>query len=190
MQITELSLPGAYEISSEPYRDQRGEFIRTFCSDIFSARNLNINWVQQNISRNLLCGTVRGLHFQTGESAEIKLVSCIRGSILDLIIDLRPQSKTFGKSCSVELSSTLGNSVYVPKGFGHGYLTLEDESDVMYLTSENYSPKAESGVNILHSKLALFDSSLVMKISDKDLSLPSFAEFLATIGQDPFWYET
>jgi dTDP-4-dehydrorhamnose 3,5-epimerase len=190
MKFTELNLSGALEISPEPYLDARGEFLRMFCFDTFSAKKLNTNWLQQNISKNPYCGTIRGSHFQMGKSAEVKLVSCIRGAVLDLIIDLRPHSETFGQSCGVTLTSTLGNSIYVPKGFGHGYLTLEDNSEVMYLASENYSQKAESGINILKSSLTLFDSNSVKKISDRDLCLPSFEEFVATIGSDPLWYQT
>ena len=190
MKFTELNLSGAFEVSPKPYLDTRGEFLRMFCFDTFSAKELNTSWLQHNISKNPYCGTFRGLHFQIGTSAEVKLVSCLRGAVLDLIIDLRPHSETFGQSCGVKLTSTLGNSIYVPKGFGHGYLTLEDNSEVMYLASENYSPKAESGINILKSNLTLFDSKSVMKISDRDLSLPSFEDFLATIGSDPFWYQT
>jgi dTDP-4-dehydrorhamnose 3,5-epimerase len=189
MKFSELNLEGAFQITPEPYRDSRGEFLRMYCHDIFFDHNLNTNWVQQNISKNPYCGTVRGFHFQTGRFAEVKLVSCIRGSVLDLIIDLRPLSQTFGKISSVKLSSSLGNSIYVPKGFGHGYLTLEDNSEVMYLTSQVYFSEAESGVNLLQQDLAPFDPIAVKSISDKDLNLPSFTDFVATIGQDPNWYK-
>lgn len=190
MKFEELNLSGAFEISSEPFMDDRGEFRRIFCFETFSARALNTKWVQQNISKNPNRGTIRGFHFQIGDSAEVKLVSCTRGAVLDLIIDLRPLSQTFGLSQGITLTSTLGNSIYIPKGFGHGYLTLEENSEIMYLTSSNYLQTAESGINVFNSGSSLFDPKLVTKISDRDLHLPSFEEFLDTIGSDPMWYET
>ena len=126
--------------------DNRGLFARTFCQDEFVARGLDPLVVQANVSFNHRKGTVRGMHFQFPPAAETKLVRCTRGAVLDVIVDLRPESPTFLEHTAVELSADNRRSLYVPKRFAHGYQVLEDETEVTYLTSQDYAPQHEGGL--------------------------------------------
>ena len=146
MLFTETELPGAYLIDLERREDERGFFARAWCADEFAEHGLSTKLVQANLSFNVRQGTVRGMHLQVEPHAEDKLVRCTRGAIYDVIIDLRPESKTYTRWLGVELDADSGRALYVPKGFAHGYQTLVPESETFYLVSEYYTPEAEDGV--------------------------------------------
>lgn len=146
MIFKETPLHGAYLIELERREDDRGFFARSFCSQEFSAIGLNTDWEQINCSFTNAAGTLRGLHFQYPPHAEVKVVRCIRGSIWDAIVDLRPSSKTYGCWFGVELSQDNRTMMYVPQGFAHGFISLKDESEIMYLVSHSYSQTHEAGL--------------------------------------------
>jgi dTDP-4-dehydrorhamnose 3,5-epimerase len=145
MIFVETKLRGAYIIKPERRKDERGYFARTFCRREFVDHGLNPAVVQCNISYNQNKGTFRGMHFQAPPFQEEKLVSCVQGAILDYIVDLRPESPTFKQHVKVELSADNGFALYVPKSFAHGFLTLQDNSVVMYQMSEYHHSEAAHG---------------------------------------------
>lgn len=146
MKFISTPIFGAFVIEPEPRTDIRGAFMRTFCSKEFLAAGLATAFVQTNVSRTLRKGTIRGMHYQRGETAEDKLVRACRGRIFDVIIDLRGDSPSFGKSFGVELSGDNLSELYVPRGCAHGFMTLEDDCEVIYQVSNYYSTEAEAGV--------------------------------------------
>jgi dTDP-4-dehydrorhamnose 3,5-epimerase len=143
MRYTELRLKGAYIIDLDRLEDQRGFFARAWDEKEFSEHNLESRFVQSNVSYNIRRGTVRGMHYQRAPHAEVKLVRCTSGSILDVIVDIRPGSSTELEWTGVELSRANRRMMYVPHGFAHGYQTLEDDSEVTYQVSEFYHPESE-----------------------------------------------
>ena len=146
MIFQETKLKGAYIITLEKLEDERGFFARSFCKREFEQHRLNVNIVQCNLSFSKKRGTLRGMHYQVKPYQETKLLSCIRGAIYDVIIDLRPHSPTYKKWFSLELSADDYMMIYVPEGFAHGFQTLEDNTTVYYLVSEFYAPEYERGV--------------------------------------------
>lgn len=145
MNINKTKLEGVFIIERTPFTDDRGEFCRMFCQDEFAKAGLNYNFVQSNISKNHLKGTLRGLHSQKQEFAEDKLVCAISGRLLDVCVDVRENSPTFGQYIQVELTADNNISLYIPKGFAHGYLTLEDNSSILYFTTQFYTSSSEKG---------------------------------------------
>jgi dTDP-4-dehydrorhamnose 3,5-epimerase len=143
MKIHALSLEGACLIVPEQKEDSRGSFARAYCQAEFLTSGLNINWLQMNRSKNKNAHTLRGLHFQLAPHEEEKLVFCTKGSIFDVIVDLRRNSKTFGKWEGVELNEDNQYEIFVPKGCAHGYVTLSEKTDVTYLVSAHYAPEFE-----------------------------------------------
>ncbi|MBS0242311.1 MAG: dTDP-4-dehydrorhamnose 3,5-epimerase family protein, partial [Proteobacteria bacterium] len=146
MNFTETKLKGAYIIDIERREDPRGFFARTYCRHEFEAIGLDPAVAQGGVAFNVNAGTVRGLHFQFPPAAETKIVRCTRGAILDVIVDLRPESSTYLQHVAVELDEDSMRAVYVPKRFAHGYQTLRDRSDMSYLVSEFYAPGEEGGI--------------------------------------------
>ena len=147
MIFNETKLRGAYIIEVEPLEDERGSFARTFCREEFETHGLNSIVAQCNISQNRKKGTLRGMHYQVAPHAEAKLVTCLAGSIYDVIIDLRPDSITYCHWFAVELSARCRRSlIYIPEGFAHGFQTLEDDTEVFYQMSHAYVPEAARGV--------------------------------------------
>ena len=145
MIFIETKLNGAFLIKPFVNEDERGFFSRTFCKKEFETHGLNGNVVQCNLSYNSRRGTFRGMHFQVSPFEEDKTVACIQGSVLDYIVDLRESSPTFREWISVELTGQNGYSLYVPKGFAHGFLTLEDDTLIHYRMSQYYHPEAARG---------------------------------------------
>ena len=143
MIFSETDLTGAYVIDIEPRKDDRGFFARLFCEHEFAAQGLNTRWVQINNSFTTETGTLRGLHFQRPPKAEVKVVRCIRGVIWDVIVDLRASSTTFGKWFGTELNAENRTMLYVPQGFAHGFISLQPNSEILYLVSEFYGPEQE-----------------------------------------------
>lgn len=146
MIFTETPLSGAFLIQLEKKEDDRGFFARFFCQKEFLKNNLNPNFVQINNSFSKTRGTLRGMHYQTDPFAEDKLVRSIKGALYDVITDLRPGSKTYGQSFGATLSVENRAMMYVPKGFAHGFVTLQDDTEALYLVSQFYSPEHERGI--------------------------------------------
>ena len=143
MKFNKLILDGAYTIDLDPNSDERGFFSRLYCQKEFNNLGLETNWKQINNSFSKNKFTLRGLHYQREPMSEIKLVRCIKGCIWDVIVDLRSNSKTFGKSYATELDENNRRMMYVPKGFAHGFLSLTENSEILYLVSEFYSKDYE-----------------------------------------------
>lgn len=176
MIFTELTLSGAYLISLEPITDTRGFFSRVFCEEQFAKNNLEIKFVQSNMSYNFKKNTLRGMHYQVEPYQEVKLVKCTNGSIFDVIIDLRPNSITYKKWVGANLSRVNNTMIYVPKGFAHGYLALEDNTEVFYWVSEFYNKNSESGIRYDDPSFNIQWPVKPEIISDKDQLHPMFNE--------------
>lgn len=146
MKFTQLPIQGAYEIDLAKQEDERGFFARLFCEKEFAEYQLETNFVQVNNSLSHEKGTLRGLHYQLAPMEEVKLVRCIRGAIYDLILDLRTDSSTYGQTFGLELNADNRKMLYIPKGCAHGFLTLTENSELLYLVSEYYSRELERGI--------------------------------------------
>ena len=168
MIFTETALPGAYIIDLEPRTDSRGFFARAFCQKEFAAHGLKPVIAQANLAFNRLKGTLRGMHFQFPPAAETKLVRCTRGAILDIIVDLRPESPTYLQHIAVELNEDNHLALYVPERFAHGYQALEDKTETSYQVGEFYTPGAEGGLMYNDPRLGLQWPLPVSVISEKD----------------------
>jgi dTDP-4-dehydrorhamnose 3,5-epimerase len=146
MKFIELRLKGAFLIEPNPVRDSRGFFVRSFCKEEFMAHGIDIDIKQTAISFNKLRGTLRGMHYQAAPYEEAKIVSCVKGAIYDVIVDLRPNSVTYCDWISIELNEKRHKIVCIPKGFAHGFQTLVDNTIVFYQMSEPYCREAAKGV--------------------------------------------
>lgn len=174
MKFKALPLQGAFLIEIEPQEDIRGSFARTFCATEFAAHGLETHFPQANMSISLRRGILRGLHFQRGDAAEVKLVRVAQGRVLDVIVDLRRASATFGRYAMAELSATNLTMMYVPRGFAHGFLTLEDDTQVCYQVSAPYTPDMEGGVRWDDPWLAIPWPIVSPALSPRDASHPDF----------------
>jgi dTDP-4-dehydrorhamnose 3,5-epimerase len=174
MIFTETPLRGALLVDIEKHEDERGFFARSFCRREFKAHGLNSQLVQCNISFNPGKGTLRGMHFQVKPHEEAKLVRCTRGAIFDAIIDLRPDSPTYKKDLCVILTAENRRMLYVPEGFAHGFLTLEDATEVFYQISEFYAPECQRGVRWDDPAFAIAWPAAPRLISERDRSYPDF----------------
>jgi dTDP-4-dehydrorhamnose 3,5-epimerase len=166
--FTETSLPGAFVIDLERREDSRGYFARTFCQHELAEHGLKPVIAQANAAYNNTAGTVRGMHFQFPPRAETKIVRCTRGAIVDIIVDLRPESPTYLQSVSVELNEENGRALYVPERFAHGYQTLLDGTETSYQVGEFYAPETEGGLAYDDPRLGLVWPLPVAAISEKD----------------------
>lgn len=174
MIFSETKLLGAYVIEIEKNEDERGFFARTLDKNDFLKKGLDSKFVQSSISYNNKKGTIRGMHYQSKPYEESKLVNCIRGSIFDVIIDLRPKSKNFKKWCSFELTETNHKMLYIPKGFAHGFQTLEDHTEVSYQISQFYHPEYSKGVKWNDKIFGISWPLNISLISQKDLDYAPF----------------
>jgi dTDP-4-dehydrorhamnose 3,5-epimerase len=179
MIFTPTPLANAYLIDLEKKGDERGFFARLFCESEFIQHGLVCHFCQINNSLSMEKGTLRGMHYQLPPSAETKIVRCVRGALYDLILDLRNGSPTFGQSFGTELSAENRRMLYVPKGFAHGFLTLADDTETIYLVDEFYSPERERCVRYNDPTFALRWPEPPKLISDKDRNQPDF---------DPAWH--
>lgn len=168
MIFTETKLKGAFIVDIERREDSRGFFGRAFCQNEFKQHGLKPIIAQANIAFNHKKGTVRGMHFQFPPVAETKLVRCTRGGILDIIVDLRPESPTYLQHVSVELNEDNYRALYVPERFAHGYQALHDKTDTSYQVGEFYTPGTEGGLLYNDRRLGLEWPLPVSVISDKD----------------------
>ncbi len=174
MKFTETPLRGAFVIDLEKRGDERGFFARFFCQREYQAHGLNPNLVQINNSFSQFKGTLRGMHYQLAPKAEDKVFRCLRGAIFDAIIDLRPESPTFGKHFTIELTAENRTMLYIPKGFAHGFMTLADETETLYLVTEYYSPENERGIRYNDPQFGIPWPLTPTVMSDKDRGLPDF----------------
>lgn len=181
MIISETKLKEAYIIDIERREDPRGFFARAFCQREFRAFGLNPTIAQANIASNVRRGTLRGMHFQFPPASETKLVRCTRGAILDIIVDLRPESSTFLQHVAVELNEINQRALYVPERFAHGYQTLVDNTDTSYQVGEFYTPEAESGLMYNDPRLGLTWPLPISVISEKDQNFRFLSEVEAEL---------
>lgn len=182
MIVRQTELEGVFEIQLQPHNDKRGFFVRTYAKDIFSKHGIDRNWVQENHSRSTKKGIIRGLHFQFPPYAETKLVRCVRGAILDVYLDLRKGSRTFGKHGSIELSENNKKMIYIPRGFAHGFCTLDDISEVLYKVDNHYNPQAEGGIIWNDKQLRIPWPVEDPVLSEKDAQLMTYEQFIAKHG--------
>ena len=175
MIIRQTPLHGAAILELNPIQDDRGFFARSFCKKILSQHHIYFDAVQCNIAFNYHANTLRGMHFQLPPYSEQKIVTCISGSIYDVIIDLNRQSHTFGQWFGVTLSSENQLSLYIPKGFAHGYLTLTENAGISYMVSEFYTPSHEAGVRWNDRAFEIeWPCREGLTISSKDAKWPDF----------------
>jgi dTDP-4-dehydrorhamnose 3,5-epimerase len=168
MIFIEMKLPGAFIIDIERREDKRGFFARAYCQHEFEAHGLKPVIAQANLAFNKTKGTLRGMHFQYPPAAETKLVRCTRGAILDIIVDLRPESPTYLDHVAVELSADNYRGLYVPERFAHGYQALEDQTETSYQVGEFYAPGTEGGLLYSDPRLGLTWPLPIGEMSPKD----------------------
>jgi dTDP-4-dehydrorhamnose 3,5-epimerase len=174
VRFEETPLPGAYVIDLEPREDARGFFARAFCVDEFAAQGLETTFVQINTSLTREPGTLRGMHYQLEPSAEVKVVRVVNGAVWDVAVDLRPDSPTYRRHFGVELSAANRRTLYVPRGFAHGFLTLEPDSEALYLVSAFYDPERERGIRWDDPAFAIEWPREPASVSEKDRAHPDF----------------
>lgn len=181
MNITPTPIPGPALIDVVELTDDRGFFARSFCRDEFVEAGLEPAVAQCNVSFNHLAGTLRGMHFQTADAPESKLVRCTRGAILDVIVDMRPGSPTLGEHFSVELTADNHRSLFIPPLFAHAYLTLQDATEVHYQVSHPYTPNTERGLRFDDPVLGIDWPMAPSVISDKDRNWPLLGSAAALV---------
>ena len=174
MKFTATKIPGVIVVKADPIADERGFFARGFCGTEFAGAGLSLSVVQTNVSHNKRKGTLRGMHYQAQPKPEAKLVSCIRGAIFDVAVDLRRGSKTYCGWFGVRLTDSNHKALFVPPGCAHGFLTLSEESDVSYLMGEVYIAELARGVRWNDSAFGIKWPGKPTVISDRDAAYPDF----------------
>ena len=174
MKIRPTALPGVMVVSPTTNKDERGLFARTYDAEAFAAAGLPTEWPQCNTSWNARKGTLRGMHFQAAPRPDPKLVRCTRGRILDVAVDLRLDSPTFRHWTSAELSEDNRDTLAIPAGCAHGFLTLEDGCEVFYMMGEVYVPELASGVRWNDPAFAIRWPAEPVSMSEKDMHWPDF----------------
>lgn len=174
MIFRETELPGAFIVTLEPASDERGDFSRTFCEREFAAHGLPTRFPQHNLSRNRKRGTLRGMHYSDEAAGESKLVRCTSGAIFDVIVDIRPGSKAFGRWCGVDLTRENGTALFIPAGVAHGFLTTADETEVVYQMGDFFRPGTGRGFRWNDPAFSIawpFEPSV---IAERDATYPDF----------------
>lgn len=177
MKFTPLKIPGSFVIHGEPRRDHRGYFLRTFDEGLFSGAGLSTEFVQENQSRSLEKHTIRGLHFQAPPHAETKFIRVVKGALLDVFVDLRLGSPTYGCYEAVELSEENLNQLWVPRGCAHGFCTLTEDVVIVYKVDSAYHPQSEGGVRWNDSELGIPWPTSSPILSEKDAKQPYLKDF-------------
>lgn len=175
MKLTETAVAGAFLITPQPIRDERGYFARIFDSQELAARGLVSTIIQSSVSYNRVKGTLRGMHYQVAPHEETKLVSCFRGALFDAIIDLRPGSPSYRRWFGVRLDAVQHTALYVPAGCAHGFITLEDETFVSYAISAPHHPESARGVRHDDPAFAIEWPMTPVVISERDRTYPLFS---------------
>ncbi|MBO9534576.1 MAG: dTDP-4-dehydrorhamnose 3,5-epimerase [Solirubrobacteraceae bacterium] len=184
MQVTELSIPGALVVRPDVFGDERGFFCETYREPSWAEHGIPTTWAQDNHSRSSR-GVLRGMHFAIGEG-QAKLIRCARGRILDVIVDLRAGSPTYGQSASTELSDENMHQMYVPIGCAHGFVVLSDVADVVYKCSTVYDPAVERGIAYDDPAIGIeWPDVSPLIVSERDRTAPTLA---SVAGQLPFRY--
>lgn len=178
MLFTPLDIVGAQLVELEPQNDIRGFFARSFCAQEFAKQGLPSDFPQSNLSRNPRSGTLRGMHYAVVPSDESKLVRCVSGAIYDVLIDVREGSASFGKWLSVELSRENGKALFVPTGVAHGFLTLADDTDVLYQMGDFFRADTARGMRWNDQTFAVTWPAPPVLISERDASYPDFQRAL------------
>jgi len=174
MRFSETELSGVYLIELELSEDERGSFARSYCGDEFAEAGIDFSIAQANISFNNFAGTIRGMHYQERPFEESKVVRCTRGTIFDVVLDLRPESNTYCQWFGVGLDSENRSALLVPAGCAHGFQTLSDSTEVHYLMSESYRPDAAAGIRFDDPVFGVEWPMTVSSISDRDRHWPDF----------------
>lgn len=174
MRIEPTTLPGVMLVLLEPDADERGSFARTFDAALFAAAGMPTHWPQCNISRTRCRGTLRGMHFQRPPFEEPKLVRCTSGRVYDVAIDLRRDSPAFCRWVGIELGSATGSALFIPAGCAHGFLTLEDDSDVFYMMGEMFHPESANGVRWNDPTFAVDWPFPPVTVAPRDATWPDF----------------
>jgi len=174
VKFNQTKLEGAFIIDLDKHRDERGFFARTWCRQEFRDHGLNTDIAQTSISFNKRAGTLRGMHFQVEPYEETKLVRCTRGALHDVILDLRIGSPTYRQWTAVELSADNYRMLYIPAGFAHGFITLEENTEATYLISDPYVPDSASGIRWDDPAFDMKWPRAIEVISDRDLEWPDF----------------
>ena len=174
MKFSKTPIDGVFIIGQDRKEDDRGYFARTFCVDEFASNGLPVDFPQHNVSFNRLKGTLRGMHFQVCAHDEPKVVRCTRGSIFDVVIDLRPESATYCKWYGVTLDDETCHAIYISPGLAHGFQTLCDDAELLYLMGKRYAPAAASGVRFDDPVFAVEWPLPVTRISRQDLEFVPF----------------
>lgn len=172
MKIHRTPLAGLMLVETTPIKDERGEFVRVFCEAECADLRPNLHWTQINLSSTTRIGTVRGMHFQKPPAAEAKLIRCVRGSVFDVAVDLRTGSPTFLHWHGVELSEDDSTQFFIPEGFAHGFQTLTDDAQLLYLHSVAWNRAHEGGVRHDDPALAITWPLTPSQVSDKDRNFP------------------
>ena len=172
MRFIEIGIQGTWLIDPSPHEDERGRFLRAWCAREFADQGLEFLPVQANLGFSIEKGTVRGMHFQQAPAIEAKLVRCTRGAIFDAVIDLRPESASYGEWYGVELSAENGRMLYVPENCAHGYQTLEECTEVYYMTSAFYTPSAVRGVRFDDPEFRIQWPLVATVVSEQDRNWP------------------
>lgn len=176
MRFAPTAIEGAFAVELELHQDERGAFARTYCDDEFAAAGIPMRIVQTSLSRNAKAGTLRGMHYQAPSHQEAKLVQCVRGRIFDVAIDLRPSSPTFRRAQAFELAADGGRLFFIPAGCAHGFLTLEDASDVVYGMDTAFVPNVGLGVRWNDPAFGVDWPMAPRVISSRDASYPDFQD--------------
>lgn len=172
MRFTETDIDGAWVIDPATHEDERGRFFRAWCVQEFAEQGINFKPVQANMGFSLRKGTVRGMHFQVAPALEAKLVRCTRGAMFDVVLDLRPDSKTYGEWYSVELTADNGRMLYLPEACAHGYQTLEDRTEMHYMASHIYAPASTRGARFDDPAFQIHWPLAVSVVSEQDRNWP------------------
>lgn len=175
MRFRETGIAGAVVVELEPFIDERGMFARIWCADEFAEEGLTSTLSQCSISRNPHAWTLRGMHYQTAPHEEAKLVRCTQGAIFDVVLDLRERSSTFGQWFGIELNPGDGAALFIPEGCAHGFQTLVDDSDVLYMISRPYVPDSAAGVRYDDPAFGIeWPRTTGMTISERDRAWPDY----------------
>lgn len=178
MEVKSLPIPDVVILTPRKFADARGFFSETYNRDTYRAAGVDVQFVQDNHSRSERAGTLRGLHFQSPPHAQAKLVRVLRGRILDVAVDLRKSSPTYGKHVKYVLCGDEGSQIFIPEGFAHGFLTLEPETEVAYKTSEFYAPSHDLGLPWDDDQLSIdWGWAGEVYLSEKDKHHPAFTRF-------------